>query len=190
VCEDPPVSDLGGDPNPTGGPSVGGGAAAPGRDSGDAKLAAYAAAALLVAMLLVIVGGIIGALAFDIGDQVEEWKVMVKLMSLSGQGLYGFTGVGGGVLVAIGILISVFLVRNGPGAGVSRGLVSAVGSGAVAMSLWLGLLLALSIYVDLTEIDQADLAAASALGDLAGLIVLVVAGYWGIVVAGSKRISA
>ncbi|HUQ62656.1 MAG TPA: hypothetical protein VM121_02745 [Acidimicrobiales bacterium] len=145
-----------------------------------------AAIAIEAAMVLILVAGLITALAFDLTERVEEWKVRAKLMSLSGQGLYGFTGIGGAVLIAVAVLVALGLARAGRNDG-GGGRSSTIGAVAVAISLWLGLLIVVGIYVDLTEIDQADLAIATALGDLATLVMLVVAGWWGLAMAGDAK---
>lgn len=146
-----------------------------------------AAVAIEVALLFVVVGGLIAALAFDVRPGVDELTVRVKLMSLSEEFLFGFIGVGGGVVVAIGLAVALALGRSAAKAGADARLLTAVGFGAVALSLWLGLLAALGVYVDVTEVAKADLAAAAALGDLATLVILVVTGAWGFALAGSPR---
>jgi hypothetical protein len=138
-------------------------------------LAGIAAGAIALAMVCLLVGALIGALALDLGTGADVWKARVRLMSISRSGQYG------GILVALGLLVALSMVARN----VTRA--AAVLTAVVGASVWLGLLMILNIYVDVTEIDPTDLAFATVLGDFAALVMLAVAGVWGFTLAGAKR---
>lgn len=165
MCEDRPVTEAAGTPEA---------GVRPERPRAD-DLAGIAAGAIAFAMVCLLVGALIGALAIDLGTGADVWKARVRLMSISRSGQYG------GILVALGLLVALSMVaRSVTGAG-------AVLTAVVGASVWLGLLMILNIYVDVTEIDPADLAFATVLGDVAALVMLAVAGVWGFTLAGAKR---
>ncbi|MDQ6928817.1 MAG: hypothetical protein M3159_09210 [Actinomycetota bacterium] len=141
---------------------------------GDERYAGIAAAAIAVAMVCLLVGALIGALAIDLGSGPDVWKARVRLMSVSRSGLFG------GVLIALGLLVALSLARR-------AARVAPVLTAVVAASVWLGLLMVLNIYVDITTITPSDVAFATVLGDLAALVMLAVAGVWGFSLAGAKR---
>jgi hypothetical protein len=165
VCEDRPVTDTAGTPE---------GGVRPPRPGAD-NFAGIAAGAIAFAMVCLLVGALIGALAIDLGTGADVWKARVRLMSISRSGQYG------GILVAIGLLVALSMVTR------SFTRAAAVLTAVVGASVWLGLLMILNIYVDVTEIDPADIAFATVLGDVAALVMLAVAGVWGFTLAGAKR---
>lgn len=155
------------------------------RPADTATFLSRAAVAIELSMILLLVSGGITALAFDVTNSSSAWKVRVKLLSLSEQGFIKFTGVGFGVVVPLALFVAlafaVFATRD---RGASA-LTTWIGGGAVLISLWLGLLTALSVYIDLTEINPGEFAVSTALQDFVTLILLVVSGWWGFVAAGS-----
>jgi hypothetical protein len=142
---------------------------------GTDRFAGIAAAAIAIAMVCLLVGALIGALAIDLGTGADVWKARVRLMSISRSGQYG------GILVALGLLVALSMVARS----VTRA--GAVLTAIVGASVWLGLLMILNIYVDVTEIDPADIAFATVLGEVAALAMLAVAGAWGFTLAAAKR---
>lgn len=165
VCEDRPVTDADGTPE---------GGVAPARPRAD-NFVTMAAASIAIAMVCLLVGALIGALAIDLGTGADVWKARVRLMSVSRSGLYG------GVLIALGLLLALSMAAR------SAARVGAILTAVVAASVWLGVLMVLNIYVDLTAISPADIAFATMLGDLAALVMLAIAGVWGFTLAGTKR---
>jgi hypothetical protein len=147
---------------------------APHRPPDGDRFMGMAAGAIVVAMMCILVSALIVALASDFTPGPDVWKAQVRLMSVSGSGSVG------GILVALGLLVALGMARFGEQ---TTSMVVAV----VGMSLWLGLLMLLNIYVDVTSIGSADAAIATVLGEIAALAMLAVAGYWGVAMAGSKR---
>lgn len=141
--------------------------------SGD-RFMGIAASAIVVAMMCILLSALIVALASDFNPGPDVWKARVRLMSVSGSGSIG------GILVALGLLVAMGMARTSK-------QVTAMFVAVVGMSLWLGLLMLLNIYVDVTNIAATDVAVATVLGEVAALVMLGVAGAWGVAMAGSRR---
>lgn len=170
VCEDRRVDEVETEPGPE---------LQPAKPSGETFMG-IAGAAIVFAMLCVLIGAMVGALSLE-GTGPDVWKVKVRLMSVSASGQYG------ALLIALSLLVALGLTVGAAG-GVSRPkLRSAVVIAAVGASVWLGLLVVLNIYVDITEIDPADIAIATVLGDLGAFVMLATAGMWGFALASARR---
>jgi hypothetical protein len=151
--------------------------------STDDMFMGIAASAITFAMVCVLIGAVIGALALSskqlvdagfVSASADVWKARVRLMSVSAGGLYGAD------LIAVSLLVALGLAR-----GARR--TSLVVTAVVGTTVWLGILMVLNLYVDITDIGSIDIAIGTVLGDLAALVMLAVAGAWGFTLAGTKR---
>jgi hypothetical protein len=131
-------------------------------------------------MLVILLGALVLGLAADLPG-VDDWKYRVKAAGLgpASLGPFGFS-TGGAPFVGVALLVALGLVATAPDSMLSRWGRLVEGGAAVAAA-WLMLFTLLGVVVDLTDIADAFPEIVGALlMDLAALLILAVAGLWGV----------
>jgi hypothetical protein len=164
------------------------GASVPVTDARDRR-AAWAAAAIILGVILIVVAAGITGFTVKLGaSRPDTWKTRVKVIGLTSPLAIGST-VSGGFIAGVALLIALAVARLGHHR--RSTLVGAVGACTCAVALWLSIITAAGIYVDADALNEArgstELLVAATLGDLAALVVLLVAVGWGAAAALSRR---
>ncbi len=169
-------------------PTAGAVATVPVTDARDGR-AAWAAAAIILGVILIVVAAGITGFTVKLGaSRPDTWKTRVKVIGLTSPLAVGST-VSGGFVAGVCLLVALAVARLGRHR--RSALVGAVGAGACAVALWLTVITAAGIYVDADAINEArggtGLLVAATLGDVAALVVLLVAVGWGAAAALTRR---
>ena len=139
-----------------------------------------AAAAIVVAVLATLLGALVWGLAMETPG-VDGWKFRVKAVGLGPISL-GRLGVsiGAALFIGVSLLFALALVGDSSRSPLAR-WGRLVEGGAAGAAGWLAFFTLLGLVVDLTEIADAFPEVVGALlVDLGTLLVLAVAGFWGL----------
>ena len=138
-----------------------------------------AAAAIVVAVLATLLGALVWGLAMET-PSADAWKFRVKAIGLGpiSVGSLGFS-LGAALFIGVSLLVALGLVDSSSSPLVKWGRLVEVGAAGAAG--WLAFFTLLGLVVDLTEIADAfpDVVGA-VLIDLGTLLILAVAGFWGL----------
>ncbi len=139
-----------------------------------------AAAAIVVAVLATLLGALVLGLAVDT-PAADGWKLRVKAIGLGTASLGGLGfSLGGAPFVGVSLVVALGLVDDSSRSPLAK-WARLVEGGTAGAAIWLGFFTLLGLVVDLTEIADAFPEVIGALLiDLATLLILAVAGLWGV----------